>query len=154
MLVIMFQNNRLKNNSPPIFFLLRIVNPEPTTFAKSNILQKRLDSTALSGKFSQWKKFAMAISKWALLDCWISIVFPILIPTSKDICKPPQPEDSDKLIGVDLSHFLWELASIAAAASCWLVRAVMNSSIPCFFLPSIHFFGHENPGRIYTSLLE
>ncbi len=40
-----------ESSSPPIF--LNEKKPEPTTFTTSNALQKRLDSTAVSDKFSQ-----------------------------------------------------------------------------------------------------
>ncbi len=79
----------------------------------------------------------MAISKRKLLDFQISIVFPFSIPTSIDICKLPRPEDTEKSIGVGLSCFLQELASIAAAASYQLVRAVIISYSFFSLLPFI-----------------
>ncbi len=119
------------------FFLLGIVNHYLTTFVTSNILQKRLNSTALSGKFSQWKKSATAISKRDLLGFQISIVFPFSMLTSVDICKPPWPEDTDKSIGVGLFCFLQELASTAAAAS--VDQSEQSSTCPSLVFPLLPF---------------
>lgn len=58
--------------------------------------------------FSQWKKSDIAISSNALLDFLVSIVFlfSIFIPTSNDICKPPQPKELEGLTGMGSSVFL------------------------------------------------